>query len=215
MSLIENPNVGVLHEDIGFAQRIGQSFDMKGLTVHRVESDLPRYGVVLIQESLLYRVTPQVPYIVVGLEDTDRPSEKAIALIDRDALGYVSIGERPQYIAAFTRNVLVRLQNKDKEEDILRVGSLEIDQVKMEVKLKGKRVDLERTMVFKTLCFLAKHPGTVLTRNQILDGVYGSDNLNIGTRIVGLHVNLLRAAICPEVIRTFRGVGYCLSAEET
>ena len=68
--------------------------------------------------------------------------------------------------------------------------------------------------VFELLAFLARHPGQVMSRDQLLEQVWGYDYAG-ETRTVDVHVHWLRSAIepirrTPSVIQTIRGVGYVL-----
>jgi DNA-binding response OmpR family regulator len=68
--------------------------------------------------------------------------------------------------------------------------------------------------VFELLAFLARHPGQVMSRDQLLEQVWGYDYAG-ETRTVDVHVHWLRTAIerdpaSPSVIQTIRGVGYVL-----
>ena len=72
--------------------------------------------------------------------------------------------------------------------------------------------------VFELLAFLARHPGQVFSREQLLEQVWGYDYAG-ETRTVDVHVHWLRTAIEPDpaspaVIQTVRGVGYRLSRIE-
>jgi two-component system phosphate regulon response regulator PhoB len=76
------------------------------------------------------------------------------------------------------------------------------------VSVRGKAVDLTFTE-FQVLHFLARRPGWVFTRYQIVDAVRGSDypvtDRSVDVQIVGLRRKLGKAADC---IETVRGVGY-------
>ncbi len=74
--------------------------------------------------------------------------------------------------------------------------------------MDGQPVELSATE-FRILHFLARRPGWVFTRQQILDGVHG-DNYAITDRAVDVHIVNLRRKLGPagEYIETVRGVGY-------
>jgi DNA-binding response OmpR family regulator len=68
--------------------------------------------------------------------------------------------------------------------------------------------------VFELLAFLLRHPGQVITREQLLEQVWGYDYAG-ETRTVDVHVHWLRAVIeedsgRPRLLKTVRGVGYVL-----
>jgi DNA-binding response OmpR family regulator len=91
----------------------------------------------------------------------------------------------------------------------LRIGDLAIDERSYTVRLTGRPLDLTFTE-FELLRHLARHPGRVYTRAQLLDEVWGYDYYG-GTRTVDVHVRRLRAKLGPEheaLIGTVRNVGY-------
>lgn len=90
-------------------------------------------------------------------------------------------------------------------------GRLEIDLLGHEVTVNGVVVNLS-SKEFELLKVLASHPGQVLTREQLLDLVWGNDFYG-DTRTVDVHIRWLREKIeadpgNPEYILTVRGVGY-------
>lgn len=89
------------------------------------------------------------------------------------------------------------------------LGELVIDEARHTVRLHGQPLDLTYKQ-FELLKFLARHPGQVFTRAQILKQVWGYDFLG-GTRTVDVHVRHLRAKLGPgyeRLIGTVRSVGY-------
>lgn len=90
------------------------------------------------------------------------------------------------------------------------VGGLSIDPATRRVVVRGQEVHLT-PLEFDLLATLAATPGTVLTREHLLDQVWGWADAS-GTRTVDSHVKALRAKIGAERIRTAHGVGYALEA---
>ena len=96
---------------------------------------------------------------------------------------------------------------------MLRFGELEIRPEAGEVLLGGEQVHLTRTE-FRLLCELAEHTGRVLSRQQLLDRVWGYDVYG-DERLVDVHVGRLRQKIehdpaNPGHLVTVRGLGYKL-----
>lgn len=90
-------------------------------------------------------------------------------------------------------------------------GRLQIDLLGHEVTVNGETVNLS-SKEFELLKILASHPGQVLTREQLLDLVWGNDFYG-DSRTVDVHIRWLREKIeadpgNPEFILTVRGVGY-------
>lgn len=86
------------------------------------------------------------------------------------------------------------------------VGGLVIDYGRREVRLDGQLVDLT-VREFDLLAVLAEHRGQVLTREQLLERVWGYDYEG-EARVVNVTVGRLREKIGPDRVVTVRGVGY-------
>jgi two-component system phosphate regulon response regulator PhoB len=107
---------------------------------------------------------------------------------------------------------LLRRANPDRAATVLNIGDIELDREKKRVSRNGLPVDLGPTE-YRLLEFLMERPGRVFSREQLLDGVWGSD-IYIDERTVDVHVGRLRKAInrgqAADPIRTVRGAGYAL-----
>ncbi len=95
--------------------------------------------------------------------------------------------------------------------DRLRLGELEIDVAGRTVEREGTEIPLTRTE-FDLLVELVRHPGQVLTRDTLLDRVWGYDYLG-DSRLVDVAMQRLRAKVerdpgNPELLLTVRGAGY-------
>jgi len=112
-------------------------------------------------------------------------------------------------VAARIRAVLRRKEAMPKDESgVLAAHDLLIHPGRREVLVKGKAVELTFTE-FGILNFLARRPGWVFTRSQIVDAVRGDEyfvtDRAVDVQIVGLRKKLGSAA---EYVETVRGVGY-------
>src|SRR6267142_2043730 len=107
---------------------------------------------------------------------------------------------------------LLRRALPERLADVLAFGDLEVDREKKRVSRSGRPIDLGPTE-YRLLEFLMERPGRVFSREQLLDGVWGSE-IYIDERTVDVHVGRLRKAInrgqVPDPIRTVRGAGYAL-----
>jgi len=99
-------------------------------------------------------------------------------------------------------------------EDIVsyRFGQIELDFKKYEATKKGKKLDLT-PLQFQILKLLIRNKGEVLSRDELLDEVWGRDNLWISHRTIDSHIANIRKKIendpsHPAHIRSIRGVGY-------
>ena len=99
----------------------------------------------------------------------------------------------------------------------LKVGNLEIDRHRFEVRMTGRAVPLTRKE-FELLALLANSPGRVFGREELLDAVWGRDGF-VEPRTVDVHLARLRrkftdAGVSPPAVETVRGVGYRLREPE-
>src|SRR5947207_1933550 len=118
----------------------------------------------------------------------------------------------PELLARVT--TLLRRANPERVADVLTFGDIEIDREKKRVTRSCRAIDLGPTD-YRLLEFLMERPGRVFSREQLLDGVWGSD-IYIDERTVDVHVGRLRKALNrgdeTDPIRTVRGSGYALGA---
>jgi two-component system response regulator MprA len=100
------------------------------------------------------------------------------------------------------------------EDEVLTAGALALDAARHEVRLAGMPVELSRRE-FMLLEYLLRNKGRVLTREQILDNVWGYD-FDPGTNVVDIYIHYLRKKLekgrKSRLFRTVRGVGYSLEA---
>jgi len=107
---------------------------------------------------------------------------------------------------------LMRRASPERVADVLTFGDIALDREKKRVTRAGRPVELGPTE-YRLLEFLMERPGRVFSREQLLDGVWGSD-IYIDERTVDVHVGRLRKALNrgdeADPIRTVRGSGYAL-----
>ncbi|MCH2458272.1 MAG: winged helix-turn-helix domain-containing protein, partial [Henriciella sp.] len=97
-------------------------------------------------------------------------------------------------------------------DDQVTVGDISIDRTTHTVSRNGEEIHLGPTE-FRLLDYFIQHPGRVFSREQLLDGVWGSD-VYVEVRTVDVHVGRLRKALMSkggeDPIRTVRAAGYSL-----
>ncbi|MBA9004183.1 response regulator transcription factor [Thermomonospora cellulosilytica] len=114
-------------------------------------------------------------------------------------------------LVARVRALLRRVERvRSGPHPVVRLGDLEVDRAARRVRRDGAEVHLTPTE-FELLAFLAGSPGTVFSRAQLLERIWGWAD-GAGTRTVDSHVKALRRKLGGEVIRTVHGVGYALEA---
>jgi two-component system phosphate regulon response regulator PhoB len=116
----------------------------------------------------------------------------------------------PELIARV--RALLRRASPERMADVLTFGDIELDRDRRRVSRSSREIELGPTE-YRLLEFLMERPGRVFTREQLLDGVWGSE-VYIDERTVDVHVGRLRKALNrgreADPIRTVRGAGYAL-----
>jgi len=157
------------------------------------------------------RRTSAVPVIMVTAR-TD--THDVVAGLEAGADDYVTKPFVAKELAARIRALLRRARSVD-EPSVLTFGDVEVRPDEGTVQRAGDEVHCTRTE-FRLLCELAANPGKVLSREQLLDRVWGYDYFGDG-RLVDVHIRRLRTKIEPDPanprhILTVRGMGYKLTA---
>lgn len=141
---------------------------------------------------------------------TARSSENDMLLgLDIGADDYMAKPVSPRELTARVRALLRRAGSSD--EGPLRVGDLEVDAGRFEVRMRGDTVTLT-AKEFAILELLAKEPGRVFTRAQIIDKAFGFEH-DVSERTVDAHIVNLRRKIeknpaDPLYVQTVYGRGY-------
>lgn len=132
-----------------------------------------------------------------------------VAGLEIGADHYVTKPFSPRELLAIVKATLRRRPPKEEEEKpIIERGDLKIHVGRHEVTIKGKHVDLTH-LEFRILLTLAKKPGWVMTRYQIVDSTRG-EGVSVTDRSIDVHIVSLRKKLGEEYeyIETVRGVGY-------
>ncbi len=157
------------------------------------------------------RRVSSVPIIMVTAR---ADTHDVVAGLEAGADDYVTKPFVAKELAARIRALLRRARSIESASSPLSFGQLEILPDEGVVRLAGEEVHLTRTE-FRLLCELAESPGKVLSREQLLERVWGYDYFGDG-RLVDVHVRRLRTkvepdAANPEHVITVRGLGYKLA----
>jgi two-component system alkaline phosphatase synthesis response regulator PhoP len=132
-----------------------------------------------------------------------------VAGLEIGADHYVTKPFSPRELLAIVKATLRRKPVKQEEEKlVIERGDLKIHVGRHEVTLKGEPVELTH-LEFRILLALAKKPGWVMTRYQIVDATRG-EGISVTDRSVDVHIVSLRKKLGEEgnFIETVRGVGY-------
>ncbi len=151
------------------------------------------------------RRTSTIPVIFLTARDSE--VDRVLGL-ELGADDYVTKPFSPPELVARVKAVLRRTDQGGGAE-VIEVGDATVDVGRREVRVRGDAVAFT-TKEFELLQFLAERPGLALSRQQILDGVWGYDWFG-DSRTVDVHVAQIRKKLSGAVrIDTVRGVGYRL-----
>ncbi|HEY1825835.1 MAG TPA: response regulator transcription factor [Acidimicrobiales bacterium] len=156
------------------------------------------------------RASSNVPIIIVSAkgEEVDM-----VLMLEIGADDYVTKPYRLRELVARIRAVLRRRSDTDNadSEEVLTLGNVRLDVDARRCFVDGKEIKL-RKKEFALLRLLLENPGRVLTREVLIDRVWGSDYVG-DTKTLDVHIKRLRTLIeddpkSPVRISTVRGVGY-------
>jgi DNA-binding response OmpR family regulator len=122
---------------------------------------------------------------------------------------YVTKPFSPRELVARVKAILRRSDGTSEHNEVLMAGRVEVDVVRREARIDGEAVALA-SKEFQLLQFLAERPGRALSRQQLLDGVWGSGWYG-DDRTVDAHVRQLRKKLGDALpLSTVWGMGYRL-----
>jgi DNA-binding response OmpR family regulator len=151
----------------------------------------------------------EVPIIMLTARTEE--SDKLVGL-ELGADDYLTKPFSPKELVARVRAVLRRAESLRSPSDVIRVGpDVELDVSRMEARFGGRRIDLTKTE-FQLLAAMARQPGRVFTRAQLLDAVRGVA-FESYERAIDAHIKNIRKKVepdprSPRFVLTVFGVGY-------
>ncbi|MHA7858854.1 MAG: phosphate regulon transcriptional regulator PhoB [Henriciella sp.] len=168
-------------------------------------------GIEICRRVRTRQETANLPIIMLTArtEEADR-----IRGLETGADDYVTKPFSTNELMARVKAVLRRIRPA-LMDDRIEVGDIQIDRSTHSVMRGGKDIHLGPTE-FRLLEYFAQHPGRVFSREQLLDGVWGSD-VYVEARTVDVHIGRLRKALMSQggnnPIRTVRSAGYSLRVD--
>jgi DNA-binding response OmpR family regulator len=154
------------------------------------------------------RVNSDVPIIMLTARDDD--IDKIVGL-ELGADDYLTKPFNPRELVARVKAILRRSERSPRKQETIHLGDIQIDPASREVTVAGESVEL-RMKEFDLLLTMAQNRGIVLSREQLLNLVWGYDFYG-QTRTVDVHVAHLRKRLATSQqvrIDTVTGVGYKL-----
>lgn len=198
-----------------------EGFERPSAFWHACETELPDLvlldlmlpeedGISILKKLRQASQTKKLPIILLTAKSSEY--DKIMGL-DSGADDYVAKPFSMMELLARVK-ALLRRTEKAEAEVIYSMGGLTINKTRHEVKTDGALVALT-LKEFDLLCLLLENKGRVLTRDQLLNSIwgYGFDGEN---RTVDVHIRTLRQKLgkCGEYIETVRGVGYKIGGSQ-
>jgi DNA-binding response OmpR family regulator len=218
----------VIEDELTLAGFIEQSLQADGYAV-AVRHDGPSgeaaaltgdYALVLLDLTLpgkdglvvLATIRERMPELPVIALTARTAIEQRVEGLDRGANDYVT---KPFSFEELLARVRAHLRAPDqRQSSVLEAGGISVDLRTRRVERDGREAQLT-AREFEVLTFLMRHPDQVLSREQILNGVWGFD-FDPGTKVLEVYIGYLRRKLVgdngADPIETVRNVGYRLRA---
>jgi DNA-binding response OmpR family regulator len=154
---------------------------------------------------------------IVVLTARDDELDKLIGL-ELGADDYITKPFSPRELVARVKAVLRRMEPGEPPGDLIRAGDVTLDVARMHVEVNGRPIDLTPTE-FELLATLARRPGRIFTRSQLLDVLRGA-SFESYERAIDTHVKNLRRKLepdprSPRYVLTVYDVGYRFAEERS
>ncbi len=227
-----NPTVFVLEDDSDISRLVQYHLEKAGFTVRvfatgralLAEAETIRPSLFLLDVmvpdgsgfDVCQRVRQRpalssVPIIFLTARAGENDRVKGLELGGDD---YITKPFATRELVARVRAVLRRTERTPEvadEDQVLEIGALNINSGAMQLRVHGELVPVTSTE-FRLLDYLARHPGRMFSRDQLLDAVWG-DARFVTPRSVDVYVRRLREKIeddaeSPRYLKTMRGAGY-------
>jgi DNA-binding response OmpR family regulator len=153
------------------------------------------------------RLKSKVPILMLTARDEEPDT---VVGLEVGADDYVTKPFSPRELAARIKAIL-RRTDPTPDQDVLVLGDVMLNRESHDVTVAGELVELT-AKEFDLLAFFLSNPGAMLSRDQLLDRVWGMEYPG-GTRTVDVHIAQLRRKLGrPDLIKTLRGAGYKAAA---
>ena len=166
-------------------------------------------GLTILQKLRAAAGTKKLPVIMLTAKNTEY--DRVVGL-DSGADDFISKPFGMMELVARVRAVLRRTESREENSDY-QLGELFVSPKRHVVKVDGEEVSLTNKE-FELLCLLLEHQGMAMTRDAIMDGVWGQE-FSRENRTLDVHVRTLRTKLgsAGHYIETVRGVGYKMGGE--
>ena len=167
---------------------------------------LPRMDGIEVARTLRREGNVPIIMLTARIEESDR-----LAGLELGADDYMTKPFSPRELVARVKSVLRRVDAAGAGGDVIRRGDFAIDNTRMHVSRNGAPIDLTTTE-FQLFAALARQPGRIFTRAQLLEAVHGTD-VESFDRAIDTHIKNIRRKVesdprSPKYILTVYGMGY-------
>ena len=221
----------IIEDETGISMSLKDEFESQGYVVHVAEDGEKGLDMAREKKPDLIILDIMLPVLdgyevckrmrmegdrtpIVMLTVKDKEMDKVLGL-ELGADDYVT---KPFSFAELTARVkAIFRRTEERGKDLTRYGfeDVELDFEKYEAKKGGRKLDLT-TLEFHMLKFFIENKGKVLSRDNLLDRIWGEDNVSVSIRTVDSHIANSRKKIedqpaDPKHILSIGGIGYKLS----
>ncbi|HXF53055.1 MAG TPA: phosphate regulon transcriptional regulator PhoB [Hyphomicrobiaceae bacterium] len=219
----------IVEDEAPLAEMLRYNLEAEGYAVCHAESG-EEAEVLLAEEQpdlvVLDWMLPAVSGIELCRRIRSKPDTRTVPILmltargeESDRIRGLSTGADDYVVKPFSLpelmarvKAILRRASPERTAEVLRVGDIQLDRAAHRVTRGNREVHLGPTE-FRLLEFLMESPGRVLSRSQLLDGVWGRDAF-VDERTVDVHIGRLRKALIRgkerDPVRTVRGAGYAL-----
>lgn len=180
---------------------------LKNLKPSLVILDLMLPGIDGLEVAKKIKKDDNLAHIPVVMLTAKTAESDIVVGLELGADDYITKPFSPKVLLSRVKAVLRRYQAPPTKKHI-KIGKLTIDGIRHKVSFGTRDITLTLTE-FKLLEFMAERPGMVLSRNKILDGVFGYEAA-VYDRTIDVHIKSLRQKLGKgkDLIETVRGIGY-------
>ena len=162
-----------------------------------------------IEFCSIVRSNPQHENIIIVFLTARSEDYTQIIALESGADDFISKPIKPKLLITKINSLIKRMENKKAENSVLKFKNIELNIEKFQVLIDGEE-KLFPKKEFEILEMLMKNISKVLTREQLLNTIWGTD-LFVGDRTIDVHIKRIRNKVGSSIIKTIKGVGYKLS----
>ena len=162
-----------------------------------------------IEFCSIVRSNPQHENIMIVFLTARSEDYTQIVALETGADDFISKPIKPKLLITKINSLIKRMENKKAENSILKFKNIELNIEKFQVLVDGEE-KLFPKKEFEILEMLMKNISKVLTREKLLNTIWGTD-LFVGDRTIDVHIKRIRNKVGSSIIKTIKGVGYKLS----